>query len=223
MLQGLFSNSNLLLWHQYNYALNAFINDPCAGIYGNIEPSTGQSAESGRDQGHATSGLAWTALAARTVQSQGGDLYGLGDNLLLKGYEYAAQYNLFNDVPYDPKFYRCEAVLINGPWSEISNITRGVGIVPSTGSKSESIWDIAYYQYVIKRGIHAPWTIKAKQAYDAAGGEVNPGSVNTDDQPSWGDLVWAYNAPGLYINDNTRTIWGGGTLGANGLGNINSD
>ena len=157
------------------------------------------------------------------MQSQGGDLYGLGGNLLLKGYEYAAQYNLFHDVPYDPKFYRCEAVLINGPWSEISNITRGVGTVPSTGSKSESIWDIAYYQYVVKRGINAPWTTKAKEVYDAAGGEVNPGSTNTDDQPSWGDLVWAYDAPGLYLNDNTRTIWGGGLLGPNGLGNINSD
>lgn len=203
----------------YNYALNAFINDPCGGIYGNYLPKTGQSSESGRDQGHATSGLAWTAQAARTVQSQGGDLYGIGNNLLLKGAEYAAQYNLGNDVPYDPKFYRCEAILINGPWSQISPITRGIGIIPSTGAMSAPIWDMIYYQYVKKRGLKSPWLEKAKAAYDAAGGE---GHQTIDDQPSWGNLLWAYDHKGSYQNDDDRTIWGGGKLGENGTGNYNN-
>jgi hypothetical protein len=30
---------------------------------------------------------------------------------------------------------------------------------------------ILYYQYVVKRGLNAPWTVKAKQVYDASGGE----------------------------------------------------
>lgn len=30
---------------------------------------------------------------------------------------------------------------------------------------------IIYYQYVVKRGLKAPWTTKAKQAKDAVGGE----------------------------------------------------
>jgi alpha-galactosidase len=35
----------------YNYAINAFINDKCAGLFSLYEPTTGQSSESGRDQG----------------------------------------------------------------------------------------------------------------------------------------------------------------------------
>jgi hypothetical protein len=35
----------------YNYAMNEFINDPCASLYAMFDPETGQSVESGRDQG----------------------------------------------------------------------------------------------------------------------------------------------------------------------------
>jgi hypothetical protein len=35
----------------YNYALNEYQNGRCAGLKGNWDPSTGQSAEAGRDQG----------------------------------------------------------------------------------------------------------------------------------------------------------------------------
>ena len=60
------------------------------------------------------------------IQSQGRDVHGTGDDLLLKASEYAAKYNLGYDVDYDRKFYRCEAILVNGPWSQPSNISRGV-------------------------------------------------------------------------------------------------
>ena len=110
----------------YNYALHMYKNDPCAGIRGNFQPRTGQSAETGRDQGHAKNTVAWAAQAARVVQSQGRDIYGLEDNLLLKAAEYTAQYNLGREVKYDRNFYRCEAILVNGPWAAPSNISRGV-------------------------------------------------------------------------------------------------
>ena len=35
----------------YNYAMSLYLNDPCAGLSATYEPSTGQSSESGRDQG----------------------------------------------------------------------------------------------------------------------------------------------------------------------------
>lgn len=72
------------------------------------------------------------------MQSQGTDVYSLGDNLLLKAAEYTAKYNLGYDVPYDPKFYRCEAVLINGPWAMPSNISRGVVTPPP------KVWDVRF-------------------------------------------------------------------------------
>ncbi|KAM0456360.1 hypothetical protein ACHAPV_007302 [Trichoderma viride] len=200
----------------YNYAVYAFQNDLCAGIYGNFYPETGQGAETGRDQGHAQGALGWTAEAARIMQSQGTDVYSLGDNLLLKAAEYTAKYNLGYDVPYDPKFYRCEAVLINGPWAMPSNISRGVVTPPP------KVWDILYYQYVVKRGLRAPYTTKMKLTINGLGGEGNPGTSSPDDHPSWGDLIWSYDKKGQFINDDGRTIWGGGAIGPNGTGMINS-
>jgi hypothetical protein len=114
----------------YNYALWMYKNDPCAGLRGNFQRGTGQPAEAGRDQGHSKDGIAWAAQAARVIQSQGRDVYGLDDNLLLKGAEYVARYNLGEDVKYDRNFYRCEAILVNGPWAEPSAIGRGVSAGP---------------------------------------------------------------------------------------------
>jgi len=116
---------------QYNYALYEYSNDPCASIYANFDTATGQSAETGRDQGHAKGALGWSAEAARIIQSQGVDVYGYGNNLLLQASEYISKYNLGEDVPYDRKFYRCEAILVNGPWERPSNISRGVFQTPA--------------------------------------------------------------------------------------------
>ncbi|KFY15438.1 hypothetical protein V491_05687 [Pseudogymnoascus sp. VKM F-3775] len=200
----------------YNYALNAYQNDLCAGIHGNYHPKTGQGAETGRDQSHAVVGLGWTAEAARVIQSQGVDVYSLGDNLLLKAAEYSAKYNLNNSVPFDSTFYRCEAILVNGPWAEPSTISRGIS------SKSTNVWDIIYYQYVVKKGLDAPWTTKAKRTKDTFGGEQHPTGNGLSDMPGWGDLIWSYPGHGQFKNNNGETTWGGGTIGPNGKGNINA-
>ncbi|KAJ5623201.1 hypothetical protein N7490_011806 [Penicillium lividum] len=138
----------------YNYAMNAFINDPCSSVFAMYKPTTGQSVESGRDQGHTQSGIAWTAYGARVAQSQGVDLYGLGDNRLLKGSEYTAKYNLNETVAYDPAWHRCEAVMVGAPWPAISEYNKQI-------SNTVPVWDIIYYQYVVKRKLQGPWTEKA--------------------------------------------------------------
>ncbi|KAJ4995565.1 hypothetical protein K4K48_010101 [Colletotrichum sp. SAR 10_66] len=163
----------------YNYAINEYLNNPCAGLYSMFDQKTGQSSESGRDQSHTMTGIGWAATAARVAQSQGSDLYSQGDNLILKGAEYTAKFNLNETVEYDPKWFRCEAVLVGGPWAAISQEKRGV-------TADNPMWDIVYYQYVVKRGLKAPWTTKAKQT---AGPE---GPLSRVDHPSWGGLIWAY-------------------------------
>lgn len=163
----------------WNYAVDAYIQDNCAGLFATYDLETGQSAESGRDQGHAMSGLAWAAMAARVGQSQGVDLYELGGSLLLKGAEYLAKYNLNESVAYDPSWYRCEAVLVNGPWETISEENRGV-------TAEIPVWDIVYYEYVKRRNATAPWTSKAQA-------EVGfEGAVDGNDLPGWGSLIWSY-------------------------------
>ncbi|PYH86189.1 chondroitin AC/alginate lyase [Aspergillus uvarum CBS 121591] len=165
----------------YNYAMNAFIQDNCAGIFAQYNSETGQSVEAGRDQGHTMSGIGWSAYGARVGLSQGVNLFEVGDNLLLKAAEYAAKYNLNSTVIYDPKWSRCEAVLVNGPWEVISAENRGV-------SNKIPIWDLLYYQYVVKQKATAPWTTKAQ---DYEGFE---GAVSSNDHPSWGGLIWAAEA-----------------------------
>lgn len=114
------------------------------------------------------------------MQSQGYDAYSYGNNLLLKASEYIAKYNLGYDVPYDRKFYRCEAILVNGPWAQPSNISRGVSTTPGVFDVSSSMklfhranfrFQIIYYQYAVKRGAKAKYTTQMKKAIDKIGGE----------------------------------------------------
>lgn len=125
----------------YNYALYAYKHDLCAGLSTNLDTVTGQSAESGRDQTHVQVGLQWLALASQVVHNQGYDLYSLDNNLIFKGAEYTAKYNLNQTVPYDPKFYRCEAVLVDGPWDTISEENR------LSGFRTEEL--------ILRRGVYS--------------------------------------------------------------------
>lgn len=108
-------------------------------------------------------------------------MFRLGDNLLLKGAEYTAKYNLNYTVEYDPLWYRCEAVLVDGPWKTISEANRGI-------TNQRPVWDMLYYEYAVKRRLHAPYTEEAAKA-EGFEGRVN---TNVDDLPSWGSLVFAY-------------------------------
>ncbi|PNP79746.1 hypothetical protein FNYG_06839 [Fusarium nygamai] len=155
----------------YNFALWSWKNDWCAGIDATINSNIGQNSESGRDQGHVMSGLGCLP-SQRELPSHK---------------EYAAKYNLNETVPYDSKWRRCESVLVNGPWQNISEFNRGiVQEVSGVVKKAPAVWDLLYYMSESK-GLNNPWTTKAKEAYDAAGGEV----VTGGDMPGFGDLLWA--------------------------------
>ncbi|KAL3454411.1 chondroitin AC/alginate lyase [Aspergillus insuetus] len=171
----------------YNYAVWAWKFDTCAGIEATISRKTGQNSESGRDQGHVMAGLGWLALAARTSRNQGYDLVGHGDNLLLKGAEYTARFNFNESVPYDPNWRRCEAVLVDGPWTEISEWKKGIVYeVDGEVRKSPAVWDLLHYTFQAK-GLRSPWTTRDKGAYNKAGGEV----VSAGEMPGFGDLIFA--------------------------------
>ena len=129
--------------------------------------------------GHAQSGIGWTALGARVAQSQGADLYSLGDNLLLNAAEYAAATNLNQTVPYNPEWFRCEAVLVGGPWTNISTNSFGI-------RSALPVWDLPYYEFVERRGLEGKWTSRARLCDG-----YFEGHVTGNDHPSWGGLIWA--------------------------------
>ncbi|RYP21719.1 hypothetical protein DL765_002075 [Monosporascus sp. GIB2] len=152
----------------WNYAVHAYQKDPCAGIYGSFDSRTGQGAEAGRDQGHAHGAVGWAAEAVRVVQPQGTDVYSLEDNLLLRAGEYVAKYNLGHEVPFDRKFYRCEAILVNGPWSKPSPINRGA----SNGTPQvHDIGDPIIPAGEIRSG-HIPGEANSRTATTGQSGEV---------------------------------------------------
>ncbi|KAF3356925.1 Histone deacetylase clr3 [Verticillium dahliae VDG1] len=102
-------------------------------------------------------------------------------HVLLKASEYTAKYNLNETVEYDPQFSRCLAVLVDGPWDAISEQKRGIS------PDLPGVWDLIYYKYAVQRGKRAPWTAKAKEFYDAQGGQKSGGYTVM----GWGDLIWA--------------------------------
>ncbi|GLB07790.1 hypothetical protein AtubIFM57258_003155 [Aspergillus tubingensis] len=168
----------------YNYALYAYKNDRCAGVPYNYLASTGQNSEAGRDQSHVQDALQWTALAARVVANQDYDSFALEDNLIFTAAEYAGKYLMNQTVPYDASFYRCEVVLVDGPWANISAVNRYIGY--QDGKTNPAAWGLLYYE-ALERGVDVPWTSRVKDVYDA--------SVKSQASPvdpfSWADLLFA--------------------------------
>jgi len=134
----------------YEYGKSLISNSSCANLTGTINP-VGQSSESGRDQAHTQLGLGNFGEAFQMAWNQGDDLFSLLENRLLFGYEYTAQYNLGNSVPYDENFYRCDVALVGGPWPVISNVTRG---------EWRPIWELGYAHYVSIKGLSMPNTLQ---------------------------------------------------------------
>jgi hypothetical protein len=59
---------------------------------------------------------------------------------------------------------------------------------------------IIYYQYVVKRGLHAPWTVKMKNAVDQIGGEGKIPPLLLNKVPrltSFGGSLWGKRSPGM--------------------------
>ncbi|GFN15281.1 hypothetical protein AtubIFM55763_009704 [Aspergillus tubingensis] len=168
----------------YNYALYAYKYDRCAGVPYNYLASTGQNSEAGRDQSHVQDALQWTALAARVVANQDYDLFALEDNIVFTAAEYAGKYLMNHTVPYDASFYRCEVVLVDGPWANISAVNRYIGY--QDGKTNPAAWGLLYYE-ALERGVDVPWTSRVKDVYDA--------SVKSQASPvdpfSWADLLFA--------------------------------
>ncbi|KZP28276.1 chondroitin AC/alginate lyase [Athelia psychrophila] len=135
----------------YDEAIGFYSNERCSGLSLDIS-STGQSSESGRDQGHTQLGLGNLAESCQIAWIQGtADLFALLANRLMAGFEYTAAYNLGNTVAYDASFQRCDADLLGGPFAAISTSTRGT---------FRPIYELAYAHYVTIKGLTMPYSLQ---------------------------------------------------------------
>jgi hypothetical protein len=115
----------------------------------------GQNGDSYRDQGHSMGALAHLAECAETCANQGdSSLWTAYDNLMLKGYEYVAKYNLGNDVDFVP--------YIDGNGKHKDSIG-ATGRVSAGGSWSP-MFEIAYNRFKIL-GLSAPYTKQVRDSY----------------------------------------------------------
>lgn len=118
------------------------------GALPNYISETGQCQETGRDQNHVQLGLEALAHICEMAWEQGDDLWGALDNRLMKGFEYAARYNLGYDVPFDT-WTDCTGLY--NDWTMPGEMGRG------------RLWDIyqlPYKHYVERKGLKMPYTKK---------------------------------------------------------------
>ncbi|KAH6612169.1 GPI anchored protein-like protein [Boeremia exigua] len=154
MAIGIFTDNTTM----FNYASAYFANGPAGGavsfgalpffsIANLTEAGSGkslmQTQETGRDQGHTLLDFALLAVIGQQGLSQGIDLFGLYGNQILAGSEYAAKYNVGEDVPYVP--YKT----FQGTFSVISNNSR---------SGNRPGFEGLYAHYATTKGLNASWT-----------------------------------------------------------------
>lgn len=155
----------------YNFAKNFYLHAHDNGTVENyIDGETGQTQESGRDQGHPQLALGAFATVCELAWQQGDDLYAVLDNRLMKGYEYTAKYNLGYDVPFK------QWTDITGKycgWTAISEKSRGA---------FRPIYEIAYNHFFRRKGFAMPYTLEALK-------KIRPEGFERD-EPAFGSLLF---------------------------------
>lgn len=143
----------------YNQGVNYFETGAGNGSISNAVPyaynggSLGQWQESGRDQEHAQLGIGELGNACQIAWNQGLDLYGFGNNRLLAGAEYVAQFNLWHNVPFTP-YNDC----VGDNLFFIANNSQG-------RLDDRPVYEMLYNHYVVLQGLSAPNTKAMAQLY----------------------------------------------------------
>lgn len=149
----------------YRQAIDYYLRGYDNGSLPHYISETGQCQETGRDQNHVQLGLEAMADICEMAWQQGDNLWGALDNRLMKGFEYAARYNLGNDVPFETW---TDLTGLYCDWNEPGAMGRG------------RLWDIyekPYRYYVNVMGLKMPYTKKVLALRDKAlrRGEISKG------------------------------------------------
>lgn len=182
MAIGVFCNNRAI----FEDALRYYVKGAGNGRLSNyIINNTGQCQESGRDQQHTQLGIAHLADCAEIAWHQGLNLYAYDDNLLLKGFEYTAKYNLGLDVSYTPVIDK------TGKYLHKQLSTEGRG-------RFRTIYEEVYNHYVNRMGLMAPYTQQAAE-------KIRPEQKGSGgDNVGFGTLL--YSRPRSIIKKNVITV-----------------
>lgn len=144
----------------YARAKDYFLHGSGNGAITNYVFATGQCQETTRDQQHTQLGLGFLADACETAWNQGDDLWSAAGNRLAAGFEYAASYNLGNDVP----------------------VTGKKPVSPEGRGRFRPIYEKVYHHYHDRRGLPMPFTRQVLE-------KIRPEAEHWD-HASWGTLLF---------------------------------
>jgi len=170
MAVGVFCNDREIFQRGADYYLHGKGN---GSLLNYVINEDGQGQESGRDQQHAQLGIGNLAEAAEIAWNQGIDLYGAYDNRLLKGFEYAARYNLGEEVPFTP----CVDKTGHYKHDKVSDEGRGT---------FRPVYEMVLNHYKYRKGLKTPYirkVVKKNRPEDAG--------PRPYDQPGFGTLLFA--------------------------------
>ncbi len=170
MAMGIFLDDRTM----FQKAVDYFLKGKGNGAVNHYFHLSGQCQESGRDQAHTQMGLEYLVNAAEIAWKQGVDLYSAYDKRLAKGFEYTAQYNLGNDVPFEYS----ESYQGKYKHTKISGKSRG---------RLRPMYEKAYNHYHNRIGMGMPWSQKALQKTRPETGGTMP----------WSTLMYADQPAGL--------------------------
>lgn len=131
-----------------NSAIDYYKNGASGGSINQGIVFDGQPTEMGRDQPHAVIGLDFYADLCQTLWNQGVDMFSYQDNLLLKGFEYYAKFNLEHPVDWKPIVYQGHKFYYPAPSSG------NPGSMPNNRILAN---ELVYHHYVDRKGLDAPW------------------------------------------------------------------
>lgn len=175
----------------YNFAINYLMkgvgNGQLLKAINHIHPKSanddidlGQIQESGRDQGHTLMVIGLLGSIAKMGDTQGLDIYGYNDNMILKGAEYVAKYNAARlSVPFTT-------------YTNCANVTHTTTADDAGRSQIRPVWERIYNHYTKSKGIKARYIKTAKDiGYPEGGsGDLNPNSGGYDDL-GFGTLLYS--------------------------------
>ena len=132
----------------FDRGVNHYLHGETNGSIENYFNEFGECQESGRDQAHTQMGLGFLSCACEIAWKQGVDLYGASNNRLALGHEYTAQFNLGQDVRYEP------FISIDGRYNypEISKDARG---------RFSPIYRRVVHHYRDRMGLEVPHSVEA--------------------------------------------------------------
>lgn len=144
----------------YDRAVSLYQDIHINGSIVNYVTDWGQSVESFRDQAHAQLGIGYLAEVCQIALNQDNNLFGLYDNRLAKAFNWAAQYNLYDDG--ELKMEPLTDVFGKKKWTTIDSekINRG---------ELRPVYELPLAYYSKVPGVDVTWMAKAAEAMRAQG------------------------------------------------------